>query len=97
MQGSKESNKDIAMPDINAPQLNVPDIDGTKDVDVYLTISEMPAAFPHYCETQCTAWNTYINGCAGFITQRKFCGHSVSKITKRIDEKRRINGDKWWK
>lgn len=64
----------------------------------YLPVTEMPRVYPKFCETQCTAWNNHLGGCAGPVLGRHECKWSVSKITDRINRlKMMSSGPAWWK
>ena len=70
----------------------------TATSEEYLPVTEVPRRYPNFCQTQCTAWNGYLSGCAGPILGRHECRWSVNKITDRINRlKMMSSGSAWWK
>lgn len=65
--------------------------------DVYIPITEMPRVYPHFCETECLAWSQYRNGCNSVILGNVMCRWPVNKITARISDRSKVNGNQWWK
>lgn len=64
----------------------------------YLPIGEVLTRYPHFCQTQCTAWNNYLKGCASPILGRHECHWDVNKITDRINKLKMMSrGPAWWK
>lgn len=67
-------------------------------MEQYLSVTDMPRKYPKFCETQCTAWNKYLNGCAGPILGRHECRWGVNKITDRINRLKMMSSNSsWWK
>ncbi len=70
----------------------------TTEQEEYLSVDDVVRRYPNFCQTQCTAWNSYVNGCAGPILGRHECRWSVNKITDRINKlKMMSSGPAWWK
>jgi hypothetical protein len=78
---------------MNAIPLPITDDQG----DTYLPIATMLTKYPHFCETQCTAWNKFNHYCYKRVMSDTHCQRSVLKIEQRISEWAMINGIQWWK
>lgn len=67
------------------------------DGNEYHLIIDMPKLFPHFCETQCCAWDQHSNRCLRPVMSQTHCARPVLKIKQRILDWAKVNGDKWWK
>jgi len=65
--------------------------------DTYLPIDAMLTKYPHFCETQCTAWNQFNHYCFKRVMAETHCSRSVLKIEQRISDWAMMNGINWWK
>jgi hypothetical protein len=65
--------------------------------DTYLPIDVMPTKYPHFCETQCTAWNKFNHYCYKRVMSDTHCQRSVFSIEQRIRDWSKMNGVNWWK
>lgn len=65
--------------------------------NTYYPISRMPVVFPHFCETQCLAFNTYYRRCMASVLMHTHCQRAVADVQKRINDWSKINGPQWWK
>ena len=68
-----------------------------KNGDMFLLVERMEEEYPHYCETQCTAWNRHKDYCFRTVMSEDYCAHSLARIKQKISAMSKVNGSKWWK
>lgn len=74
-----------------------PDETVNKETATHLPNKEMLVRYPHWCETMCAAWSHNRRSCNGEIMSRDICRWDIAEVERRISEKKRMNGNSWWR
>lgn len=69
----------------------------SKETVTRLPNKEMLVRYPHWCETMCAAWSHNRRSCNGEIMSRDICRWDIAEVERRISEKKRMNGNSWWR
>lgn len=63
----------------------------------HLPNKETLVRYPKWCETMCAAWSHYRGACNGEVMGRELCKWNVADVERRIIEKKKMNGNSWWR
>jgi hypothetical protein len=66
-------------------------------VQEQVIIVDMLTKYPMFCETECLAWSKQSKRCNCLVMSETMCAWDIDKVRKRITDRTKLNGPKWWK